>query len=231
MLEQPGVNVVPSSDGAAIANNLGEKLRFARESKKISVSEVSQSLLISRKLIDALENNDYSAIVAPVYARGYLKSYAKFLQLPVDEVLNDFESMKVYYKDTKDLVLESDKEAVEIRRYMRWATFAIASILVVLVLIWAFGQHGSSKSVAEVATTNEFGQAATAAAPSEATTLGSAHEAKEQLRDSAAGGSISEQQAKAPSEKPSGKTVENNVAQSGKTNANEINLPISSSAQ
>ncbi len=76
----------------------GKILRQTRENKQITPSDVAARLLISKQIVGDLENNDYSRIPAKVYAEGYLKAYAKFLQLPVDEVISQFRALD-YYQD------------------------------------------------------------------------------------------------------------------------------------
>lgn len=74
----------------------GQMIKAVREAKQISLSEVAQNLLLGKHTIIALEADDYSNISAEVYAEGYLKAYAKFLQIPVEEVLGSFHRLNVY---------------------------------------------------------------------------------------------------------------------------------------
>lgn len=74
----------------------GQIIKAVRESKNISLHEAAQRLLLSKQIVTAIEEDDYSKIVAKVYAEGYLKAYAKFLQIPVDDVLMSFRRMNFY---------------------------------------------------------------------------------------------------------------------------------------
>lgn len=74
----------------------GQILKAAREDSGIGIGEVSQALLLSKSIINALEADDYSNIVAKVYAEGYIKSYAAFLRLPVMELLENFRRLDIY---------------------------------------------------------------------------------------------------------------------------------------
>ncbi|MEI8054516.1 MAG: helix-turn-helix domain-containing protein [bacterium] len=76
----------------------GQILKAAREAKQIGIGEVTQRLLLSKSIVAAIEEDDYSRIPAPVYAEGYLKAYAQFLQIPVDTVLVGFRRLNVYSK-------------------------------------------------------------------------------------------------------------------------------------
>ncbi len=74
----------------------GQIIKAVREAKRISIGEVMQRLLLSKHIINALEEDNYSRIPAEVYALGYLKAYAQFLQIPADTVIKSFRRLNVY---------------------------------------------------------------------------------------------------------------------------------------
>jgi cytoskeleton protein RodZ len=69
----------------------GEKLRQAREARGLSVDDVAASLKLNAEKIHALEQSDIDGLAAPVFIAGYLRTYARLLELPEEEVLADFE--------------------------------------------------------------------------------------------------------------------------------------------
>ncbi|HEY8489520.1 MAG TPA: helix-turn-helix domain-containing protein [Dehalococcoidia bacterium] len=66
---------------------LGDRLREAREAKGLSLEAVERETRISRRYLQALETENLEALPAPVYARGFLRSYAQFLGLDPKEFL------------------------------------------------------------------------------------------------------------------------------------------------
>ncbi len=66
---------------------LGAKLRQHREKKGLSVGEVSERLKLPARQIDALENGEYVNLPEPVFVRGFLRSYGRFLDVE-EETLN-----------------------------------------------------------------------------------------------------------------------------------------------
>ncbi len=62
---------------------LGEKLRKLRSDSRMSLSEVSKATRIQVKYLECLENGEYEKLPADVYVRGFLRSYARYLN--VDE--------------------------------------------------------------------------------------------------------------------------------------------------
>lgn len=71
---------------------LGERFRAAREARGLSLSDVSEQIRIRSVYLAAIEEESWSAIGAPVYVRGFLRTYARFLGLDPEEVVAAFNS-------------------------------------------------------------------------------------------------------------------------------------------
>lgn len=71
-------------------SQLGERLREARESQGISLSQAAIETRILQRYLVALEENDYQNLPGDVYARGFIRNYANFLGLPVDELIDQY---------------------------------------------------------------------------------------------------------------------------------------------
>jgi cytoskeleton protein RodZ len=67
--------------------DIGKALKEAREMQNISLEQVEEETKIRRKYLQALENEQYDILPGQVYAKAFLKSYAKFLNLNVEEVM------------------------------------------------------------------------------------------------------------------------------------------------
>ncbi len=68
----------------------GEILKKAREEKGLSLNEVGLSLKISSKVLKAIEDGDEKNLPAKTFLRGFVKSYASYLRLDADKVLETF---------------------------------------------------------------------------------------------------------------------------------------------
>lgn len=68
----------------------GEILKKARESKKLSLHEIGLSLKISNKILKAIEEGDEKHLPAKTFLRGFVQSYANYLHLDTDKVLEVF---------------------------------------------------------------------------------------------------------------------------------------------
>jgi cytoskeletal protein RodZ len=69
---------------------LGERFRAAREARGLSLSDVAEQIRIRSVYLGAIEDENWTAIGAPVYTRGFLRTYARFLGLDPEEVVEEF---------------------------------------------------------------------------------------------------------------------------------------------
>lgn len=77
--------------------SLGDRLKKARIRRKISIAEVEEGTRIRAKFILALESDSWEQIPSEVYGRGYLERYAAFLQLPVPEIMGQYDRERSLY--------------------------------------------------------------------------------------------------------------------------------------
>lgn len=69
---------------------LGEVFSDARKAKKLALKDVSNSLRLSIKQIEALENNNFSSLPPAVITRGFIRNYARFLELDAEPLLASY---------------------------------------------------------------------------------------------------------------------------------------------
>lgn len=70
--------------------SLGERFRAAREERGLSLSDVAEHVRIRSVYLAAIEEENWKAIGAPVYVRGFLRTYARFLSLDPEQAVAEF---------------------------------------------------------------------------------------------------------------------------------------------
>lgn len=75
-----------------MTDSLGIWLRRSREARKQDLDDVVRALRIRRRYLQALEMGDYDALPGPIQARGFLRNYARFLGLSVEDVLARYDA-------------------------------------------------------------------------------------------------------------------------------------------
>ncbi len=69
---------------------LGEEFRSAREARSLSLSDVAERLHIRSVYLAAIEDEAWHVIGAPVYVRGFMRTYARFLGLDPEAAVARF---------------------------------------------------------------------------------------------------------------------------------------------
>ncbi len=69
---------------------IGSQLKEAREKKKLSIHDVAIATKINNKIITAIENGDENTLPAKPFLRGFVQTYARYLELNVDDVMKRF---------------------------------------------------------------------------------------------------------------------------------------------
>lgn len=81
----------PQPQGAASElASFGEELRREREIRGISLKEIADATKISKRFLEALEGNDHKTLPAPVFTRGFVREYARYVGLNVEEMVNRY---------------------------------------------------------------------------------------------------------------------------------------------
>ena len=130
--------------------NLGSFLREKRKAKGLSLEQVSEEIRIKLSYLEALEEEKYELLPAPLYRKIFLKAYADYLGLNFEEILNKFsvEGAKVREKEDTFSAPPVKKEVqateqVTIRKgktnYNSW--LVLAGILLGVIIILLFIMH------------------------------------------------------------------------------------------
>lgn len=70
---------------------IGERLEEARERLGISLREASEATKIRTDFLASLEKNVMEIDLPEIYRRGFLKSYARYLEMDVDKLMADYD--------------------------------------------------------------------------------------------------------------------------------------------
>lgn len=114
---------------------IGSSLKEAREARNLSLEEVEEETKIRRKYLQALEKEQYDLLPGQVYARAFLKNYARFLNLDVAEVMESFDytparEMTQTQDNQKDIGVEPKTYQSQKPRYWLY----LATLVIVLGL-------------------------------------------------------------------------------------------------
>ncbi len=147
---------------------LGEELRAAREARNLSLSDVSERIHIRSIYLQSLEDENWGAIAAPVYVRGFLRTYARFLGLDPEESVARFNA--TLPPGAATVVAGAATMRPRLRPVERrgpsvwlWVIGAVAAALVAFVAYNYYAVHSGGQTVG---TADGAGQPASTVQPS-----------------------------------------------------------------
>lgn len=117
----------------------GEQLRRHRELSGLTPADVGIRLRLRTCIIEALENDDYQQMPKLVFARGYLRSYAKILGLPANEIVQKFEQLQLTESSTgvcSPLRNSFRKPQTREHAKLPWIMLTVAVIIFIIAGFW-----------------------------------------------------------------------------------------------
>jgi cytoskeleton protein RodZ len=117
----------------------GARLRQAREERDLSREGAAARLKLDVATIAALERGELVRLGAPVFALGYLRAYARLLELPADELIADFghpKGLSVPSLDPVGSSVGADLGRMSTGRSDGlWKSMAVAAVVVIVGLM------------------------------------------------------------------------------------------------
>lgn len=120
--------VAPAWEGA------GVRLKRGRESQGLSLFDAARALRLSEKQIAALEADDYSKLPGRTFVRGFIRNYARLVQLDPEPLIaqlslgNEDESHQIQAPSQKISFSEHQRKP--------WLKWLASSLAVVMLLSW-----------------------------------------------------------------------------------------------
>jgi|GEM_PF-1672270 len=120
--------------------SIGEIFKQVRAEKKITISQVEAETKVRKKFLEAIEEENFSALPNVVAAKGFMRLYANFLGIDPEKIINKFvdrqdESRNIKKEDErKPDLLDSSRKP---RRIPVKFAAVIISFLIVIVLFYS----------------------------------------------------------------------------------------------
>lgn len=115
---------------------VGQRLCEARESSGLSREDVARELRLQEKLIAALEAGDLRQLPPAAYISGYLRSYARLLGMPADQLIAEYLAEPI----TPSLYRATDRTGMPKMTSrdpkIRLMSYAVAAVTALLFAAW-----------------------------------------------------------------------------------------------
>lgn len=154
------------STGSSVAPNAlgnvqrpGEYLRQIRVSQNRDIESVAKDLKIQLKTLNALEQDDYKALPEATFIKGYYRSYAKYLNVDANILIQRFD--EIYQNDTGLLPNHAlNNSPIKImgklpgsnsernRKWVKRGLIALAVLVILFLVVTGIQKWSAKKSVA-----------------------------------------------------------------------------------
>ncbi len=130
--------------------SVGQFLRQTREAQEKTIDEVAKATRMSRQVAMALEEDRFSVLPAVVYVKGHLRTYARFLGVNEDDVIQ----MYMRFTQQQERIEPDEWDAVELEMHettrrtgliwQRVGIIAIAALVIIVGIVWGV-QHARNR--------------------------------------------------------------------------------------
>lgn len=115
----------------------GELLRAARIKRNLELRDIADRLRLRLQIIELIEEDDYETFNSATFVRGYLRSYAKALELNEADVLAAYDRMGYEEPVSIDMQSFSRRKAHQQNdNRLMFVSYAILVLVIGLAIIW-----------------------------------------------------------------------------------------------
>ncbi|MGI9015690.1 MAG: helix-turn-helix domain-containing protein [Euzebya sp.] len=133
---------------------IGDTLRSERRRQGRTLADAAAETRVRESYLAALESDDFDVLGGDVYARGFIRLYAKYLSLDVEALVEEFrrsherpEEITAIPGATIDEVMSMPGGARQVLTQPVLAAMAVVGVLVVLFLLFRAGSEERSAEV------------------------------------------------------------------------------------
>jgi len=143
---------------------VGERLKAAREEKKLSLEDIAAQTRIPQRHLESIEDADWEKLPAPTYTVGFAKSYASAVGLDRSEIgdqLREEMGGQRFFSSQSEVIEAADPA----RTMPRWLVFSAIIAVVVLIIVMSVLNRRSLQQEPASNPTAAAAQAPAATAP------------------------------------------------------------------
>lgn len=156
------MNDAATNGQASAPGGAGAALLMERRRQGLSLGDISRQLKLSVRQVEALERDDFSGFTGPVFVHGFIRNYAKLLNLEPEPLIRAADRILSPPVPVSGPLAADASPPVVSRRKIGMVQAASAGAVVVVVVVFAvlIGTRGGSRPAPEEAVIAPAEQAA-----------------------------------------------------------------------
>jgi cytoskeleton protein RodZ len=120
---------------------LGGRLVAAREAKGLTLEVVANKLRLSAATLQAIESNRYEDLPEPIFVRGYLRAYARLLEMDGKVLVEEYNRLVDTHGSVLTPTTKVRRQATARDLYIRGFSSFIVVVMVVLLASWWYSRQ------------------------------------------------------------------------------------------
>ena len=124
----------------------GERLQAARIEKGLSLADVAKRMHLSANIVEAIEDNHFEEITAPIFVKGYLRAYARIVSLDEDDMIDQYID---FYSGEDPPISSISNVASELSvadARVKWTTYIVVLIIGVSLAAWLWNKEQNAEA-------------------------------------------------------------------------------------
>ena len=73
---------------------IGSRLKTAREKRNMKPSDVAKAVRMKTQYVEAIDKNEFHVLIAPIYAKGFIRLYAEYVGLDPAPLVRQFNEIE-----------------------------------------------------------------------------------------------------------------------------------------
>ena len=119
------------------STTIGQQLKDARVQKGFSTEYVAGKLHLRGQILSLIEDDAFDKLPQPVFIKGYIRAYAKCVELESDPLIDLYDQYHAVHKPAQDTYLwQSSKDIHHGVNLVKWFTVLSLSAVIISVGIW-----------------------------------------------------------------------------------------------
>ena len=148
----------------------GQRLRAERESRGIEIERIAAQLHLRREVVEALEQDRYEALPAPVFITGYLSNYARLLGIDSQSIVQSYRASLSPIEPPMPHAMSAPPRSVHAGGlWVSLISLALIGAVIAMVVLWWQDRSRLEPGFASDLAPSLFGQAPPAAEPDSGT--------------------------------------------------------------
>jgi cytoskeleton protein RodZ len=126
----------------------GERLRRERELRGITLEEISGSTKISRRHLQALEEEDFDALPGGIFNKGFVRAYARYVGIDEEQAVTDYIAADDQQEPVEARFPLEVHKPVNLNPRRSYAPIILALVALIIVLAgWTYWKHRQQQTV------------------------------------------------------------------------------------